>query len=43
MKDAQDYNREMKVSLPRYKTVWKKDKRTGYTYQVVKTLGKGEK
>jgi len=43
MKDAAEYNREMKVSGLRYKEVWRTCPQTGYRYKTVKTLSRGER
>jgi len=42
MKDAAQYNIEMKVKLPRYRVKWVTCKRTGFRYKIVQTLGRGE-
>ena len=38
MKDAEQYNREMKLSGVRYKTIVKTDKKTGYQYKITRTI-----
>lgn len=38
MKDAKQYNREMKLSNIRYRTIYKTDKKTGFRYKVVQTV-----
>ena len=43
MKDAAEYNREMKVSGLRYKEVWRTCPQTGYRYKTVKSLSRGER